>query len=122
MHVKFEAFVRITSRWHLTNSERRALLGSPTDERWFQLMRGGSIPLSAEEFERVQWVIAIDGSLSECLKSPTDAAQWFRTLSGAAPFSGRTPLALLFRGTEGFRQLAEYLEARRPHAESPAQG
>ena len=117
---KFEAYLTITSRWHLTNSERRALLGAPTDERWFQLTHDGALSLTAEELLRVQSVIQIDAALSTCHESVTESARWFRTLFIAPPFYGRTPLAVLFRGQEGFKLVAEYLEACRPQAEVSA--
>jgi hypothetical protein len=40
---------------------------------------------------------------------PREVALWFRMLKAVPPFSGRTPLALLFRGTPGFKAVAQYL-------------
>jgi hypothetical protein len=116
MRGHFDAFFRITARWHLTQVERRALLGSPTNERWFHFIRATVPSVTPEEFVRVDAVIRIDRALSECVRNPHEITRWFRTPEMAPPFLGHTPLALLFRGTNGFEPVADYLEARRPIA------
>jgi hypothetical protein len=114
MRGHFDRFFRITARWHLSQAERRALLGSPSDERWFQFIRDVVPGATPEEFARVLAVIRIDEALSHWIGDPREAARWIRTLEVASPFFGRTPLAVLFRGGDGFTTVAEYLEARRP--------
>jgi hypothetical protein len=61
----------------------------------------------------VHAVIQIDEALAMCVSDPHEVALWFRTRKAVAPFSGRTPLALLFRGMTGFKAVAEYLTAWR---------
>ena len=116
MRAQFDAFFKITTRWHLTQAERRALLGSPTDERCFHFMRDTVPGITPEELARVRAVIQIDAALSACVNDPHERAHWFRTLEMAPPFLGRTPLALMFRGIEGFKAVADHLAARQPVA------
>lgn len=47
--------------------------------------------------------------LGVCASDSREVALWFRTRKPVAPFSGRTPLALLFREMTGFKAVAEYL-------------
>src|SRR5208282_1086192 len=60
---------------------------------------------------RVRTVIQIDETLAMCVSDPREIALWFRTVKAVAPFFGRTPLALLFRGMTGFKAIAGYLAA-----------
>jgi hypothetical protein len=59
----------------------------------------------------VRAVMQIDKTLAMCVRDPREVALWFRTLNAVPPFSGRTPLALLFRGMTEFKVVAEYLAA-----------
>jgi len=120
MREHFDAFFNITARWHLTQAERRALLGSPTDERWSHLLHDAVPIITPEEFARMSAVLHIDQTLAACVSDPREVARWFRTLEMAPPFFGRTPLALLFRGIEGFEMIAVYLATRRPAARGSA--
>lgn len=119
MRGHLDAFFKIAGRWHLTQAEGRALLGPPTDERWFHFIHDAAPSITPEELARVRAVIQIDEVLSDCLSEPREAARWLRTIEMAPPFFGRTPLALLFRGMEGFEAITGYLEARRPAERTP---
>ena len=57
MRTSLDAFFEITARWRLTQSQRRVLLGSPTDERWFHFIRERQPRITTEEFSRVQAVV-----------------------------------------------------------------
>lgn len=87
------------------------MLGSPTDERWFHFIRDSILRITPEEFAHVQAVIQLDEALSNCVNDRHEGARWLRTLEMAPPFFGRTPLALLFRGLEDFKAVADYLKA-----------
>jgi len=115
MRGRFDTFFKITARWRLTQSERRALLGSPTDKRWFHFIRDSQPRITPEEFSRVQAVVELDEALSNCVCDPREAARWLRTLEMRPPFSGRSPLALLLRSREGFTAVADYLKSRGPN-------
>ncbi|MGA2842561.1 MAG: antitoxin Xre/MbcA/ParS toxin-binding domain-containing protein [Steroidobacteraceae bacterium] len=65
------------------------------------------------ELARIRAVLQIDDSLARCVSDPREVALWFRRRKTVAPFGGRTPLALLFRGMTGFEAVAEYLAAWR---------
>lgn len=65
------------------------------------------------ELARIRAVLQIDDSLARCVSDPREVALWFRRRKAVAPFGGRTPLALLFRGMTGFEAVAEYLAAWR---------
>jgi hypothetical protein len=106
-----DAFFKATERWHLTSTERRALLGVSSEERWMRCLHDAAPQLSPQELVRVHAVIQIDETLAMCVSDPHEVALWFRTRKVVAPFSGRTPLALLFRGMTGFKSVAEYLAA-----------
>lgn len=110
MREHFDNFLEIAGRWHLTQTERRALLGSPTDERWVHLIYNPAPSNTLEELARVHAIIAIDKALSNCVEDPLEAARWLRTLKTAPPFCGRTPIALLFRGFEGFKEVEDFLK------------
>lgn len=114
MRGQFDSFFAITGRWHLTQSEKRALLGSPSDERWHEFVHRSVTNITPEEFARMHALGEIDAALSLLVNDPRDAARWFRTLEMSSPFFGRTPLAMLFRGMQGFKSVADYLAARRP--------
>ena len=111
MRGHFDVFMKITARWHLTQAEQRALLRSPTKERWVHLVHDAVPRMTPDEFARVNAVIQIDEALSNCISDPREAARWLRTLKSVTPFLGRTPLALLFRGMEGFQAVVDYLKA-----------
>jgi hypothetical protein len=111
MSKDFDAFIKTTEHWRLTSAERRALLGVTSEERWLHCLHDTAPQLSPQELTRVRAVIQINGALANCVSDPREAAMWFRTLKGVAPFYGRTPLALLFRGMTGFEAVAEYLAA-----------
>jgi hypothetical protein len=70
MREHFDVFLEITARWHLTQSERRALLASPTDERWVQFIYGSPPDSAPAELARVQSIIEIDAALSNCVNEP----------------------------------------------------
>lgn len=111
MRKDLDAFFEATDRWHLNSTERRALLGVSSKERWLRCLHDAVPPLSAQEWARVRAVLQIDEALTMCVSSPREVALWFRTRKVVAPFSGRTPLALLIRGMTGFEAVAEYLAA-----------
>lgn len=104
-----DAFFKTTERWHLTAAEQRALLGVSSDKRWLYCLHDAAPQLSPQELARVRAVLEIDETLAKCVSDPREVALWFRMLKAVPPFSGRTPLALLFRGTPGFNAVAEYL-------------
>ena len=111
MRKDFDAFFKATDRWHLTSPERRALLGVSSEERWLHCLHDAAPQLNPQESARVHAVIQIDDALARRVSDPREVARWFRTLKIIAPFSGRTPLALLLRGMTGFKAVAEYLAA-----------
>jgi hypothetical protein len=120
MRGHLDAFFDITSRWRLSDAERRALLGAPTDERWLGFRHDSAPGGTSEEFARARAVPHIDFALSACVSDPREAARWLRTLEVAPPFFGRTPLALLFRGLAGFKIIADYLATHRSAAQASA--
>jgi hypothetical protein len=120
MRGHFDAFFNVTARWRLTHAEPRALLGSPTDERWFHFMYDTVPAITPAEFARIHAVIQIHEALSDHVNDPREAAPWIRTLEIAPPFVGRTPLALLFRRTEGCKAVADDVAVRRPAAHESA--
>jgi Protein of unknown function (DUF2384) len=112
MRKNLDAFFKATERWHLTAAERRALLGVSSEERWLHCLHDPAPPISPQELARVRAVIQIDETLAMCMSDPREVAMWFRTLKAVAPFFGRTPIALMFRGMTGLQAVAEYLAAR----------
>ena len=111
MRRDLDAFFKATERWHLTAAERRALLGVSSEERWLHCLHDPAPQISPQELARVRVVIQIEETLAMCVSDPREVAMWFRTLKTVAPFFGCTPLALMFRGTTGFKAVAEYLAA-----------
>jgi hypothetical protein len=75
-------------------------------ERWLRCLHDAAPQLSPQEMVRVRAVIQIDEALGICVSDRREVALWFRTLKAVAPFFGRTPLALLFRGITGFKAVA----------------
>lgn len=118
MRASLDAFFEITASWRLTQSQRRVLLGSPTDERWFHFIRDTQPRITPMEFSRVQAVVQLDEALSHCVNDPHEVARWLRTLEMEPPFFGRTPLALLLRGMEDFKAVADYLQLRRSNGQA----
>jgi hypothetical protein len=59
-----DAFFKATERWHL--SERRALLGVSSEERWLRYLHDAAPQLSLQEMVRVRAVIQIDEALAMC--------------------------------------------------------
>lgn len=119
MRGSLDTFFEITARWGLTQSERRALLGSPMDERWFHFIRDPQPRITPQEFSRVQAVVQLEEALSNCVNDPHEAARWLRTLEREPPFFGRAPLALLLRGIEhskGSRRLSQVTAIERASA------
>jgi hypothetical protein len=113
MRKELDAFFNATERWHLTPFERRALLGVSSEERWRHCLHDASPQITPVELARIRAVLQIDDSLARCVSDPREVALWFRRRKTVAPFGGRTPLALLFRGMTGFEAVAEYLAAWR---------
>lgn len=91
----------------------------PPTSAGFTFIHDAAPSITPEELARVRAVIQIDEVLSDWLSEPREAARWLRTIEMAPPFFGRTPLALLFRGMEGFEAITGYLEARRPAERTP---
>ena len=122
MRTSLDAFFEITARWRLTQSQRRVLLGSPTDERWFHFIRDLQPRITPGEFSRVQAVVQLDEALANCVNDPHEVARWLHTLEMEPPFFGRTPLALLLRGMEEFKAVADYLNSRRSNGRASVFG
>jgi hypothetical protein len=120
MRSHLDAFLDITARWRLTDAERRALLGSPTDERWLHLQHDAAPSGTPEEFARTCAVLDIDRALSACAGDLPEPDRWLRTLETAPPFFGRTPLAVLFHGMHGLKIIADYLATWRSVTRAPA--
>jgi hypothetical protein len=122
MRASLDAFFEITARWRLTQSQRRVLLGSPTDERWFHFIREPHPRLTPEEMSGVQAVAQLDEALSNWVNDPYEAARWLHTLAVGSPFFGRSPLALLLRSVEDLNGVAEYLRSQRSNGRASGFG
>jgi hypothetical protein len=122
MRASLDAFFEITARWRLTQSQRRLLLGSPTDERWFHFIREPHPRLTPLEFSGVQAVVQLDAALSNCVHDPYEATRWLHTLAMGSPFLGRTPLALLLGGMDDFKAVADYLKSQRSNGRASVSG
>lgn len=96
-----KTYLEITRAWGLTATEASTLLG----------IEGGiSVrKLNLDQIERIRHTVDIYRLLHALLLESADA--WIRKPNQASLFGGRTALELLTTGTDGFRQVRNYLGA-----------
>lgn len=85
MRGSLDTFFEITARWRLTQSERRVLLGSPTDELWFHFIRDPQPRITSQEFSRVQAVVQLEEALSNCVNIRTRQRAGCKRWRGSHP-------------------------------------
>lgn len=101
----FDQFLLISAAWHLTETERFALLAGPKET--LSELRANTPDLTDDQCERISHLANIYLNLHEIFGPPT-ANSWMRRPNDA--FDGRTPLQFIMdEGLSGVRRLRGYL-------------
>jgi hypothetical protein len=97
-------FVAIADRWHLTEHQRRAVLGSPLSssyDAWTEsAQHHRATALEADVLMRISAVLGIHCALETLFASGTDGRNWLTAPHGAKVFGGKAPLDLMTSGNE----------------------
>jgi hypothetical protein len=109
-----KAFFRVTRDWHVTDDERRLLLGHLGRAAFESLKKEGSPErLPEDTVNRLSYILGIHKGLA-ILFSPENQAHWLKTPNHDAPFNGCSPLDHMLSGRiEAMREVRRYLDAAR---------
>ena len=106
------AFFKIAEVWELKNEDARALLGSVSSGKYFDLNKSHRGALTQDELTRVSLLIGIFKSLN-ILFSPKLANQWIARPNSNPLFNDAPPLLLIRRGIPGMMSVRRLLDGRR---------
>jgi uncharacterized protein (DUF2384 family) len=107
-----KAFFKIAEAWELKNDEARALLGSLSSGKYFELKKHHKGALTQDELTRVSLLIGIFKSLN-ILFSRKLANQWVSRPNSNPLFNHAAPLALIRSGIPGMMSVRRLLDSRR---------
>ncbi len=107
-----EAFFKITEAWELKNDEARALLGSVSSGKYFDLKKSHKGALTQDEVTRVSLLIGIFKSLN-ILFNQKLANQWVTRPNSNPLFNNAPPLLLIRSGMPGMMSVRRLLDGRR---------
>ena len=92
-----QAFFNILELWGVKDTDGRALLGGPSNGRFYALKKAPQHPLSQDELTRISLLVGVFKALN-ILYSDGLADQWVRLPNSNPLFRGTTPLAYMIRG------------------------
>jgi hypothetical protein len=107
-----KAFFKIAEAWDLKNEDARALLGSVSSGKYFNLKKTHKGALTQDELTRVSLLIGIFKSLN-ILFSPKLANQWVTRPNSNPLFNNAPPLLLIRSGMPGMMSVRRLLDGRR---------
>ena len=107
-----KAFFKIAEVWDLKNDDARALLGSVSSGKYFDLKKHHKGALTQDELTRVSLLIGIFKSLN-ILFSRKLANQWVSRPNSNPLFNHAPPLALIRSGIPGMMSVRRLLDSRR---------
>jgi uncharacterized protein (DUF2384 family) len=107
-----KAFFKIAEVWDLKNDDARALLGSVSSGKYFDLKKHHKGALTQDELTRVSLLIGIFKSLN-ILFSQKLANQWVSRANSNPLFNNAPPLALMRSGIPGMMSVRRLLDSRR---------
>jgi hypothetical protein len=107
-----KAFFKIAETWELKNDDARALLGSVSSGKYFDLKKSHKGALTQDELTRVSLLIGIFKSLN-ILFSPKLANRWVTRPNSNPLFNNAPPLALIRSGMPGMMTVRRLLDGRR---------
>jgi uncharacterized protein (DUF2384 family) len=106
------AFFKIAEVWELKNEDARALLGSVSSGKYFDLKKSHRGALTQDELTRVSLLIGIFKSLNILFSSKL-ANQWIARPNSNPLFNDAPPLLLIRRGIPGMMSVRRLLDGRR---------
>jgi uncharacterized protein (DUF2384 family) len=111
-------FLAIADLWHLTEEQRRLVLGLPsrsTYHNWAKTVREHrDIALGVDTLQRISAVLGIHQALGVLFENERDGIAWLRAPHAATVFGGRSPLDLVISGTQdGLLTVRRFLDAAR---------
>jgi uncharacterized protein (DUF2384 family) len=106
------AFFKIAEVWELKNEDARALLGSVSSGKYFDLKKSHRGALTQDELTRVSLLIGIFKSLNILFSSKL-ANQWIARPNSNPLFNNAPPLLLIRRGIPGMMSVRRLLDGRR---------
>jgi uncharacterized protein (DUF2384 family) len=107
-----KAFFKIAETWELKNEDARALLGSVSSGKYFDLKKSHKGALTQDELTRVSLLIGIFKSLN-ILFSPKLANQWVTRPNSNPLFNDAPPILLIRSGILGMMSVRRLLDGRR---------
>jgi uncharacterized protein (DUF2384 family) len=106
------AFFNIAEAWSLKNEDARALLGSVSSGKYFDLKKSHKGALTQDELTRVSLLIGIFKSLN-ILFSRKLANQWVTRPNSNPLFNDAPPILLIRSGIPGMMSVRRLLDGRR---------
>ena len=110
LQVSANDFLRVMSRWGLTESQQREILGGVAPDTYAHY--AGLSPLDAGHslHALVAAVTEIDRAIAQKLGDPAIVKRWLWMSNAEHPFDGAPPLALMLRDRAGLAIVANYLK------------
>lgn len=98
----------LAKAWRLTDWEQARLLGVGTEQlKAWEMAQPDE--LRPDVLERMSLLLGIFRAINTLLPIPERADAWLRKPNAAPLFAGRTALDVMMRGTEGLRQVRDFL-------------
>jgi hypothetical protein len=106
-------FLNLADRWELSVSERRALLGWPSESTYHNYRKGNVGALSYDVLTRISLLIGIFKALH--ILYPDFADRWMKLPNSNPIFGGRAPIAVMTAdgGIDSLYRVRRLLDARR---------
>ena len=113
-----KAFMEITKRWELNETQQRVLLGDPpraTFYNWVKKAEDGSrLKLSLDTLLRISAVLGIHKALCILFVHQNESMIWLKGRHDSLQFAGKSPLDTMLNGTQDdLMTVRRYLDAWR---------
>lgn len=107
-------FLNIMDRWHVRDSDAKALLGGLSNGRYYEMKKAPeSATMDQDELHRVSFLVGIFKALN-ILFGDDLADAWIQQPNQNRIFRGATPLVYMIRGgLPAFQTVRRLLDARR---------
>jgi hypothetical protein len=108
------AFFNICEAWKLNDSQKRILLGNPSERTFYQWKKKLAGSLSHDHFERISYILGIYKALHILFTNYANADAWITKLNKAPLFGGKSALERMLSGNVADLYLVrQYLDAER---------
>jgi hypothetical protein len=110
-----QAFFNLSTRWKLSVTEERTLLGAPPESTFYKWKAEKTAPrMSRDTLERISYLLGIYKDLNILLPSPRAADEWVRKPNASPAFNGQSALEKMLAGSiVDLADVRRYLDAQR---------